>query len=150
MIEQAYSYGFKGYWRLVILFASLCLVGAFFLSAWIHLGNQFFVVKAITDYKLVGTDAAIFLAALLPIVHLLLALMLLNHRWRQFGAELASALLLCYVFAQLSVLFRGNQVGCGCFGFEDSPIGLWTISRTSLLFVMAGTIALAYRKSLRP
>ena len=146
MIEQSHSSGFRVYWRFVVWLASLCLVSAFVLSAWVHLGNQYFLVKAIADYKLIGTDAAIVLAAILPIVHILLALMLLNDQWRQFGSELASALLLCYVFAQGSVLYRGDQVGCGCFGFEGSPIGLWSISRTALLFVMAGTIALAYRK----
>ncbi len=147
MIEPKRFLKFQLPFRLFLLLAQIVLVFSFLWSSWTHLNNQFFFIKSIADYQLVGGNTSIFLAVVLPILHMCLGVMLLDGKWLQFGAEVAAVLLFFYLAAQLSVLISGKQVGCSCFAFDDTPIGVYSMVRTSLLFALAFTLAFFYRRN---
>ncbi|MBO2445855.1 hypothetical protein J4573_02015 [Actinomadura barringtoniae] len=64
---------------------------------------------------------------------------------RRWGAVLAAALFAAFLVAMASVLRRGMEIDCGCFGSarRPSPVGAASITRTALLLLLAVMAAVA-------
>lgn len=98
-------------------------------------------ILAVSDYRLLGTDAVAIVAALLPWLELILAISLIAGLNLQSSFVVATLLLGAFALAQLSVLLRGLQgVSCGCslsLNPSDDAVGLLSLTRTSVLAVVA-------------
>jgi uncharacterized membrane protein YidH (DUF202 family) len=102
-----------------------------FASAILHFGNQYQFLRSIYEYRLVSQSVGVALALILPSLQLVLAIGILSPIWQR-PALLGTALLFAgYALAQLSVILRGLDVNCGCFGPYSESTGTKT-----LLFVL--------------
>lgn len=64
------------------------------------------------------------------------------------GARIASmALFMIFLVAQTSVLMRGVETGCGCFGNLQEPVDFYTLLRTGFLFLLAWLLYRPDRKT---
>ena len=64
---------------------------------------------------------------------------------RRWGAVLAAALFAAFLVAMASVLRRGMEIDCGCFGSarRPTPVGAASVTRTALLLLLAVMAAVA-------
>lgn len=99
-------------------------------SAIAHLSNPYRFLDAIHGYRLVPRLLAELLTALLPFMHLTIAMLLIAGFARRAAFRVGFMLFLLYAVAQTATLLRGLEVGCGCFGPAKSmaPIGPRTIA----------------------
>jgi len=95
----------------------------------------------IGNYRLVPVPAAAALALWLPWFELTLAGALLLPRWRREAAVLTGGLLLVFCVALLSVMWRGIDLECGCFGRENPVAPAWALARNCALLVLAALAA---------
>jgi uncharacterized membrane protein YphA (DoxX/SURF4 family) len=99
----------------------------------------------IHNYQLLPELAPV-LAAALPAVEITLgvAIILGPRRWVRAGALGAAALLAVFTVAVGSVVARGVNISCGCFGAGSGPITALTVVRdVALLAASAALFALA-------
>lgn len=95
----------------------------------------------IHNYQLFPELAPV-LAAALPAVEITLgvALILGTRRWVRAGALGAAGLLAVFTLAVASVVVRGINISCGCFGGGSGPITAATVLRDVAL--LAASVAL--------
>ena len=84
-------------------------------------------------------------AIVLPWLELAIAVGLLWPGMRDGAALLAAGLLAGFVAAMGSVLVRGIETGCGCFGGDGSgeAVTVWHLLRTAALAAAGGALAWA-------
>jgi hypothetical protein len=92
-------------------------------SAWNHIGNSYLFLGDIDGYRLLSETQAKWLAMLLPFFQLNLAVSLLTMKHSKAIFALCSLLFAAFLLAQLSALFRGLDISCGCFGKSTTSIG---------------------------
>lgn len=117
--------------RQTIATASLVIVSLMLaISAYQHLDNSYFFLATIYSYQIVGETIGRYMATLLPIFQLTIAIALLfDKSARRVAFVLSSLLFSAFLIAQLSTLFRGLKISCGCFGSSDeTPIGVKSIA----------------------
>jgi len=88
----------------------------------------------VARYQIMPDGLAIVVASVLPMIEVGLGLCLLSGTCVLPAMLTITGLLLAFLVAQISVLWRGLTISCGCFG-SDSPVGAMSVVRTgSLLF----------------
>lgn len=100
-------------------------------SAVFHLGNPFGFLTTIYTYDLVASEVGVAVALALPAFQLVLGLLLvLVEEHRPIGLLAASILFASFTAIQVTTLYRGLNISCGCFGpsVEDSQIGTGSIA----------------------
>lgn len=123
-----------------ILACGLALVFAY--AGFIKLVNPDELLDAIANYRLVGRAFAWFAALILPPLELVCALGLCLKSWRRASASILALLMLVFIAALFSALFRGLDISCGCFGASDEPVSYpLTILRDLALFAAACWLA---------
>ncbi len=126
--------------RTFTMLTGLAVTVFFVRSSAAHLANPYAFLSAVYSYKLVTPPVGLFIAAVLPFFQASVAICLL---FRFFlPAAYASACLMFFTFAcaQASVLYRGLNISCGCFGVaENNPITAYSLMFT----VTLGTACLA-------
>lgn len=122
--------------RLVCAWYCALLLG---LSGSQHIINPYFFLGKVLDYPGVTVSTAVFVASILPWLHLMLASVLIApgvHSKTPFFATVGLGLL--FLGAQSTVLFHGVSVDCGCFGpWTERPVGLASLGIAGSL-VIAG------------
>jgi methylamine utilization protein MauE len=118
--------------RLMVLtawLAGLLVACALLTSAYAHLQNPYRFLEAIYGYRLLPRAVAELLAAVLPFLHITLALCLIAGYWLTAAFRIGTVLFLVYMLAQTSVLARQMRADCGCFGSSATsrPIGLGSV-----------------------
>jgi uncharacterized membrane protein YphA (DoxX/SURF4 family) len=98
----------------------------------------------IHNYQLLP-GLAPFIAVVLPPVELAAAAAMLFGRkgWIRAGACVATILLAAFTIAVTSVLVRGINVSCGCFGLGSGPVTGTTVIRNVLL--LGAALSLFFR-----
>lgn len=94
----------------------LCVGGVLVYSALIHLGNQFFFLASLVEYRMLGQWSATLAAVVLPWIQLVVGLCLLGKLFLGPALVGASCLFALFSIAQGFVLLSGWSVSCGCFG----------------------------------
>ena len=128
-----------GYWALRLL-----LGGVFLLSGVMKIRDPGAFAIEVANYQL-APQLAPWLAATLPAIELLSgALLVIGTRpWVRAAALLSSAMLLVFSVAVTSVVLRGINVSCGCFGGDTGPVTALTVLRdVALLLGAVGLYAL--------
>jgi uncharacterized membrane protein YphA (DoxX/SURF4 family) len=106
-------------------------VGALFVYSSISkISHPFQFLSVIRGYALISENSATFVAAVAPWLEMFLGVCLIANV--AVGSALLGIILLALTFcaAQVTVLWRGMLVSCGCFGSDGAPIGYMTILRT--------------------
>lgn len=103
--------------RDLILFAtSACLIA----TGLLHVSNPSSFAISIDSYGVVGTNASIFLATLLPLYHITVGSCLLLRYSVRTCLGVTALLLGVYGIAGSVALIQGRDISCGCLG-EYSP-----------------------------
>jgi uncharacterized membrane protein YphA (DoxX/SURF4 family) len=106
----------------------------------------------IQNYQLF-TSLAPIMAASMPALEVVLGLALLAapRPWARAGALATGGLMLVFTIAVTTVIFRGINISCGCFGADSGPITWLTVLRDlALLAACAVVYTLADRTPSRP
>ena len=106
--------------------AALVLAWFFGLAAVLKLTGPIDFADQITGFDLSPLFLVAPAAIMLPGVELCAALALLIPPFRRSAALLLSSLLIVFILAALSVIARGLDVPCGCFGPSGRMVG-WTL-----------------------
>lgn len=96
----------------------------------------------IANYQILPALAP-FLAAVLPVTEILAGIALVvawRAPWRRAAALAVGLMMLVFTGAAASVLARGIDVACGCFGGEGGTIDALTIARDVALVAAAGAL----------
>lgn len=128
------------------ILARIGLGGLFLYAGFAKLRDPAAFAREIANYQLLPAIAP-HLAATLPMVEIVAALSLLLPavRWRRAGALLTFGLLATFLVSVTSVVLRGVNVDCGCFGSGSGPISWWTVARNATLSLVALYLVLADR-----
>jgi uncharacterized membrane protein YphA (DoxX/SURF4 family) len=95
--------------------------------------------ESIQAYKLIPEYFAPWLARFLPWLEIWAALALLWPRTRATGALLVGTLSVVFALAVTSVMLRGLEINCGCFGPFSGKVGWKTLALD-----LAGIISMSW------
>ena len=97
-------------------------------SSFIHMANPYQFYRSIDAYRLLPSPMAQFFSMLLPTLQLTLAIGLMFGNLR-FYSRLAVIILALFFLAQLSTVFRGIDLSCGCFSSSSkTSIGVVSLA----------------------
>lgn len=115
-------------------------------SSFIHISNPYAFFNSILGYEVVSASVATMSAAFIPFLQLIVGSMLLSGLGKSIAIKFALVLLVLFLGLQISILVRGLEIGCGCFGpMDNSIIGLRSLSQTTMLIALTGLIWLCER-----
>ena len=102
--------------------------------------------EEIANYR-VWPAAAPYLAAVLPVLEITLALSLLAapRAWRRAAAAALFVVTVTFTIAVGSAVVRGLDISCGCFGGGSGRVTWLTVLRNIALLGAAGWLAWAWR-----
>jgi uncharacterized membrane protein YphA (DoxX/SURF4 family) len=108
--------------------------------------------QAIAGYKVLTSPVLIKLTAvILPWVELLAGLMLLGRLWDRGANAVLSGLLVMFIVLIFSVIVRGIDTDCGCFGSDSSSKADWPrLLEDVALLVPSILIYLGFRWEKKP
>jgi len=116
----------------------LLVAGVFLVAAIPKLQDPLTFAEDIQNYDAFPDFSAHFLAAMVPILELLAALALFIPRVRDGAVAIIAALDVAFIALIASVLVRGIDIRCGCFGGaaeSEEAISWWTLARDVALLV---------------
>lgn len=124
-----------------VVYVVRMIVGIVFLWAGlIKLQYPLVFLDAVYQYKLLGPTSGLALTLALPTLEVLIGVSLITNIWAGGGLLVSTLLTLMFVVIQICVIWRGDSVGCGCFGDgvgSHATIGWWTLGRAVLLSLLA-------------
>jgi putative oxidoreductase len=129
---------------LVLLVLRLGLGGLFVAAGVLKTRDPAGFAQEIANYDFLPALAP-YLSAALPTTEVVagLALIILPATWRRAAAVTVAGMLGVFTVAALSVLARGVNVDCGCFGTVSGPVTWLTVLRNlALLGTVAAVVAL--------
>lgn len=121
--------------------AAWLLAALFALAGVLKLADPAAFAADIGNYRLVPVPVAAGLALWLPWFEVTVAVALVWPRWRREGAVLAGGLLVVFCAALGSVLWRGIDLECGCFGRGSAATPAWALARNAGMLVLAALAA---------
>ncbi len=135
----------KGGERLVYHLSHLLLGGLFLYAGALKAMDVEAFAGAIAAYRLLPATGNLLLAAILPYVEILAGLLLLTGSRVRASALLLGSLSLVFMVVLATVIARGLQIDCGCFGAADSTppaAALWRnagiLLLAALTFILRG------------
>ena len=89
------------------------------------------ILSSVYSYELSGPDVGLAVSLVAPFLQIALALCLLARVFVDAAYALSAFLFSVYSYAQISVIWKGLNITCGCFGVVNSG----PISYSSFVFV---------------
>ncbi|MBS0207139.1 MAG: hypothetical protein JSS49_30045 [Planctomycetes bacterium] len=103
-----------------------------------HLANPYAFLASVNRYEIAGMESGWLIALFLPYMQLVLAACLVGKVLFRGSVLLSAALLFCFAMTKASVLWRGLQISCGCFGAAHSDV----VNFLSVIVTLAQSLAL--------
>lgn len=130
------------------LLALRVALGALFVfAAYVKLRDPQLFAFSVAAFKILPDSLAALATFAIPWTEAVAGVALVLGVWARATSVLLMALLGAFIAGIVSVLARGMNVHCGCFGkFEipcTGPVGLCHVARNVVLFGLAGTVAWA-------
>ena len=91
----------------------------------------------VAAYNLLPYQWNYVVAAILPFIELIVGLHLIFNRWVRAAAVVVTGLCSMFLILLASLLIRGMEIDCGCFGPQDTSTPLQAIVRNLILLAMA-------------
>lgn len=122
-----------------LLSVAAIVVGLIFIySGASHLRNPYAFLASVHRYQIIPTGYAVYVASSLPWTELVLGVCLVTRSFTFPASVGVSLLSAAFVAAQTSVVVRGLEIPCGCFGSSnDKPISGITIATSSIILAAA-------------
>lgn len=102
-------------------------------SGGLHLQDPYGFLGSVLDYEIVGGRLAVIVATCLPVMQIVAGVCLWIDAMKQAALSITTLLFTTYLAAQLSVLARGLEIGCGYFGEWSHPVSVETVAMTAAL-----------------
>lgn len=118
-------------WTIVRYVVSLGIAVCFLFSGLIHFGNSYFYLSGIIKYDLTSPFISKQVAIVLPVMHLLIALLIIGDFLKPAALLTGAGLFCLYACAQISILLRGINIECGCFGISSQTVDLWSVANVT-------------------
>ena len=127
--------------RVLLWFLRLGLGALFVMSGVLKARDPSAFATEVANYQWLPSfpQAAPLIATLLPSLEVILggALLVGSRAWARAGALLALGLLGVFTVAVTSVVLRGVNISCGCFGNDSGAVTWLTVGRNVVLFASA-------------
>jgi len=125
-----------------VALARLALGGMFLFTGWMKFGDWQNFAFAIKGFKLLPPEVIPWVAYYVPYAELLVGALLVLGLLSRAAALVGFAMLLGFIGAMGSVLWRGLDVECGCFGdyFGDTKITWLSIARNVIFLGLAAPV----------
>lgn len=138
-VEQVSNHTRIGVW--IALLADLIVGICLLYSGITHLGNPYFFLEAVANYRILGVETSVVTAALLSNAVTMLGIFLIMGQFKHAVRILAGCVFTLFFFAQLWALLTGLNIACGCFGNESEAVGFVSLARLIVLLALLGTAA---------
>lgn len=114
------------------------LLGGLFVYAGIIKGLHVEVfAEQVAAYEILSGHWNLVVAAILPFIELIVGLHLVFNRWVRASAVVVAGFCSLYLLLLASVVLRGLEFSCGCFGPEDTSTPLQAFVRLMFLLAMS-------------
>jgi putative oxidoreductase len=133
--------------RVLIFLFRLLAGGALIYAAVLKISDPLGFAQDVLNYQVVGSTLAFPVAVLLPWVELFAGLGLVSGVLEKGGAFVASVLYAGFIGLVLSVIVRGLDVDCGCFGSLSSKADWRLVAQDAALLAMS--LAVFFRATSR-
>lgn len=102
----------------------------------IHATQPYFFVNSIGAYKITPPAISGLMGIWLPYLQIVIAICMIFRLAEKVALCFAAGIFATFAVAQMTILVRGMEIDCGCFGFVANPISRWTLA-----FPAAATVA---------
>lgn len=93
----------------------------------LHAAQPYFFIHTITNYRILPASLAGVVGLLLPYFQITLGACLLLKIAERMALHLAMIVFASFAIAQFSVLARGIEIDCGCFGFMKTEVSATSV-----------------------
>ena len=139
--------------RILYTFTLVVRIGLGCLFLWSSLPKirqPYDFLSSVYNYELVGPKLGMLIAMTLPWLELLVGICLVGGIFIS-GALLASiGMAAMFAFVLVSVLYRGLEISCGCFGVSDAEIISYSTLIRACLILLFSLVAYICAVVLRP
>jgi putative oxidoreductase len=130
------------------MLASGCLlivVCSLVISSTHHIFQPYGFIRSMAGYGILPNSWLYPMAIGIPSTRLALAVMSAEKTFRRLALKCLCFLFGMYFLAQSSVLVRGIEADCGCFGFDSQRISIYS-TIAPLILAVCSAIALSYSR----
>ncbi len=133
--------------RYVILLFRVVLAGTFLLSSFGKLGDiRHYSVAIVYNFGILPGPLAIGFGWALPFIELACAVGLLLGVLTRLSALGIVLLSICFFITKVTLLWRGMDVECGCFGAIGSTMASWVIYLDPAIFLLSVAVLFSSRQ----
>ncbi len=122
--------------RFVSAISAMIVAGVLLYSGLVHAWQPYFFTYSIAAYQIVPAQLAGVVGIFIPYLQIVLALCIAFRKAEKVALWIAGGLFATYALAQASVLARGLEIDCGCFGFVASQVNGFSILMPIALLIM--------------
>ena len=106
-----------------------CVVASVLLISGVkHMLQPYLFAHTIAGYQLIPAPLVLVAAVALSCLHVALGSMLITNRATKLSLVVSGLLFGMFVVAQLSAIYRGLAIDCGCFGYSQRTINEWSVA----------------------
>jgi len=106
--------------QLILETLGMFVAGALLFSGLIHASQPYLFIHTVSAYRVTPPVVSGLMGIWLPYFQIIVAVFITINRGRRVAFLAAGGLFTSFSLAQFSVLVRGFQIDCGCFGFIAS------------------------------
>lgn len=122
---------------------SLAVAAVLLFSGILHAIQPYLFMHTVASYQIFPKWAVGLLALWIPYFQIVLGLCFGLGIARRTTNGIAALLFAAFALAQLSVLARGLDIDCGCFGFVSSKVTVRTVGFSAVLFMACAAMSLS-------
>ncbi|MBN1466329.1 DoxX family membrane protein [candidate division KSB1 bacterium] len=124
---------------LLLLLMRLFLGALFIYSGVVKIINPAAFAEAIDNYRMLPYLFVTLMAIILPWVELIAGVLLLIGRWLRSSSLIIMLLNIVFIIAITSAIFRGLDIGCGCFSVSEdaAKVGVLRLLEDILYLILA-------------
>lgn len=120
--------------RFLGLIASMAVAFVLLFTGVCHATEPYFFMNTISSYRILPSVVVGIIGLWLPYLQIVVALCIGFRFVEATATKIAACLYLLFIVAQASVLLRGFEIDCGCFGYVRSTVSLTSIAIPMMLF----------------
>jgi putative oxidoreductase len=125
----------------ILFFMRLVLGGIFTFSAWSKIMAPQALADAIVGFDIIPESIALEAAIMLIWLELICGIFMLLGLWARATVIVITGMLTLFEIGLISVVVRGVEVNCGCFGqFSEMQVGWHTIIRNLIQLVFCALL----------
>lgn len=126
---------------------SMVVSAVLLFSGIVHAAQPYYFIHTVSSYRVLPAVAAGIVGLWLPYLQIVLALCIGLGIAERVALWTAAVTFAAYAVAQLSVLARGMEIDCGCFGFVSTAVSPTSVA---MPIVLMGACALALARVKSP